>query len=77
MLLGVAIGLGAAFIRPSLPGPSGLILSGLPGEPMDLEVVDGAGYATLFDGRIVKVVVESGHLVAAYGASGVYFFPDR
>ncbi len=56
VLLGVAIGLGAAYVRPPLRGPAGPILSALPGEPMDLEVADGVGYASLFD-SVVGITV--------------------
>jgi len=71
VLLGVGIGLGAAFIRVPLSAPAGPILSELPGEPMDLEIVDGVGYATLFEGRIVKVVVDSGRLTWSDAADGL------
>ena len=71
VLLGVLIGLGAAFIRPSLPTADFPVLSELPGEPMDLEVVDGVGYATLFEGSIVRVVVESGRITWSPAADGL------
>ena len=71
VLLGAAIGLGAAYIRPSLPGAAGPILSELPGEPMDLEVVDGVGYASLVDGRIVRVMVDEGLLTWSLAADGL------
>jgi len=72
VLLGVAIGLGAAYIRPSLPGnAAATILSKLPGEPMDMEIVDGAGYATLFDGQIVRVAVDAGHVMSSPAKDGL------
>jgi hypothetical protein len=71
VFLGVAIGLGAAYIRPSLPAPAGPVLSELPGEPMDLEIVDGVGYASLVDGRIVGIEVESGRLSWSPAADGL------
>ncbi|MEX1072796.1 MAG: PQQ-dependent sugar dehydrogenase [Chloroflexota bacterium] len=71
VLLGVAIGLGAAYIRPSLPTDAGPVLSELPDEPMDLEVVDGVGYATFFGGRIVRVAVDAGRVTWSPAAEGL------
>ena len=71
LVVGAAIGFAVAIVRPGWPATPGATLSGLPGQPMDLEVVDGAGFATLTEGQVVSVRVESGRVTWTTAAEGL------
>lgn len=81
LLIGAAVGFAVAAIRPAWPSAPGPVLSELPGEPMDLEIVNGTGYASLFDGGIVRVTFDGTHLTWADAAQvshprGLALIPD-
>lgn len=71
VLLGVVIGLVVSAIPKEKPTAVTAIRSELPGEPMDLEVSDGVGYATLFEGSIVRVEVHDGRVTWRTAANGL------